>query len=90
MHARAQIIGNFPRADDPLGRPGTEANIRGVCGHLGSLHRVSQLLSNRSPACVEGTYYDQKQEYHLEWPNLRVKRRVGQYNGINTLPRVVK
>ena len=33
------------------------------------------MLSSRPPACVETIYPDLKQEYHLEWPNIRTESR---------------
>ena len=36
--------------------------------YIACYHRVSKLLSNRPPVCMEGTIPDQKQECKLEWP----------------------
>ena len=82
MHARlhahacayAQIIEkrrNCARAADRPGRPGTEAIFLSLRALILAVYIGSQLLSNRAPACMEGTYPDQKQEYHLEWPYIQ-------------------
>ena len=38
--------------------------------YIACYHRVSKLLSNFPPMCMEGTIPDQKQECKLEWPSV--------------------